>query len=551
MTSSKKITITLPDRTLETEPGTLVYEILPRKQNDKEIVGVLLNGHLVSLNTKIYTSIKLEPVTADSSFGSMIVRRTATLLFHALCKKHYPQIRIEIGQSLLGGYFYAIEGYDSDITKLASELNELYQEATSQALPIKKRIFSIEQVRHLFKERNCRQLDLLKVWQSPFIPVAQCLEFVDIRHGPYAQDTSCAKDVFIESYDRGLLLIFDPDHPTRKADQGRTEVLFQAYSETRSWNEKVGVKSIVDINNYILNDSIDEVIRIAEGLHEKKVAVIADDISDRPESRIVCVAGPSSAGKTTFVKRLTTQLRVNGITPVTLSLDNYYVNRTETPKDESGEYDFEAIEAIDLEFLQDNLIQLIEGKAVSTPKFDFKTGMRVPKDKWREIQLRDNQVLLIEGIHGLNPKLTASVPESQKYRIFINALTQLCIDDHNRIRTSDTRLLRRIVRDRRYRNYSCEDTIKRWPLVRAGEDKHIYPFQGACDVMFNSALVYEFSVLKLFALRYLLEVPQDSLAKPVAHQLLSFLELIVPTLPDAIPSTSILREFLGGSEFSY
>ena len=242
---------------------------------------------------------------------------------------------------------------------------------------------------------------------------------------------------------------------------------------------------------------------------------------------------------------------MNGITPQTLSLDDYYVDREKTPLDEDGDFDFEALEAIDLPLFLPQLKELVDGREVLTPVYDFRTGLRKPEAEWRVRKLGENEVLLIEGIHALNPKLTETVSESRKFRIFINALTQLCIDDHNRIRTSDARLLRRIVRDRKYRSYSAEKTILRWPKVRAGEEKHIFPFQERCDAMFNTALAYETAVLKSFAYRYLLEIAPDSPAQAKGYQLRRFLELFVPVWPDDVPATSILREFIGGSGFSY
>ena len=287
-------------------------------------------------------------------------------------------------------------------------------------------------------------------------------------------------------------------------------------------------------------------------LHEKKIASIADEIhSRRKHLRIVLIAGPSSSGKTTFSKRLGVQLRVNGIRPVTLSTDDFFVERSRTPRDKNGNLDFESIDALDLELLGDVLNGLLRGEEVSTPVFDFQAGRPKPKEQWRRLKLADDQVLVIEGIHGLNDRLTASVPAEAKFKIYISALTQICIDDHNRIFTSDTRLLRRIVRDRRYRGYSAVDTIARWPSVRRGENRNIFPYQEQADVMFNSALVYEHAVLKPYAERYLLEVPQDHPTFAEAYRLLRFLRLILPVFRDSVPPNSLLREFVGQSVFRY
>jgi uridine kinase len=290
---------------------------------------------------------------------------------------------------------------------------------------------------------------------------------------------------------------------------------------------------------------------VAEALHEKRLAEIADEIADRRDVlRFVFVAGPSSAGKTTFVKRLSVQLKVNGIEPVVIGLDDYYGNREDCPKDENGEYDFEALEALDLRLIDQHLAALYAGEEIGVPKFSFAKGRR-EEGEGRPLRTAPGQVALIEGIHGLNPRLIESVPREAVFSIYINALTQLVIDDHNRIFTADARLLRRIVRDRRYRKTPAAETIARWPSVRRGEQKHIFPHQEHADATFNTALVYETSVLKTFAWRYLLEVPRSHPSRTEAHRLLSFLELFVPVFPDAVPHNSVLREFLGGSAFAY
>jgi uridine kinase len=329
-------------------------------------------------------------------------------------------------------------------------------------------------------------------------------------------------------------------------------LLFSTYRETRLWQEVLGIHHVGQLNLLCLNGGIKEILRIAEGLHEKKIARIADEIlrgADR--LRLITVAGPTSSGKTTFAKRLGIQLRVNGIEPVALSLDNYYVDREHTPLDEDGNLDFEALEAIDLALFHQQLAELMEGKEVLTPTFDFVTGKRRSEKHWKPIQLEDRQVLVVEGIHGLNDQLTASVPRQQKYRIYASALSQLAIDDHNRIFTADARLVRRIVRDHLFRGFNAERTLALWERVRRGEARWIFPFQEQADVMFNSALVYEPAVLKTYAERFLLQVPRTSPTYPEAFRLLKFLSMFVPIFPDEVPHTSILREFIGGSTFKY
>jgi uridine kinase len=314
----------------------------------------------------------------------------------------------------------------------------------------------------------------------------------------------------------------------------------------------LGIANLGQLNQLIIKGESAEVIRIAESLHEKKVAQIADQINERRDKvKLVLIAGPSSSGKTTFSKRLSLQLMVNGIRPVALSTDNFYVDREKTPLDEDGKYDFECIEAIDLELFNEVLVGLLRGEKVLAPRFDFPSGTRRPKEKWVPMQLEPGQVLVVEGIHGLNERLTQAVANDEKFRIYISALTQLAIDDHNRIFTSDTRFLRRIVRDRLFRGYSAASTIETWPRVRRGEMRDIFPYQEEADVMFNSALVYEQAFLRLYAERFLLEVPQNHPSFVDAYRLLRFVQSFVPLFDAPVPQTSILREFVGGSGFKY
>lgn len=549
------IPVELPWAETEALAGTSVGELLdagPAKGRD--VVAACVNHRVVALDFPVECPSRVEPVEATSREGEEVVRRTATLLLHGVARRLFPRLRLHVGQSLKGGYHYGVSGEHPPLPELAASLDEAFQREAEAGRQIVRQEVSIDAALHLFEqEEEPLKVRLLRVWPSHRVPLVSCLGFTDVRHGPYALSARCCRALHVEPYEQGLLLVFDGlSGECASANRQEGRVLFNAYTETKRWNELVGVGTVPDLNDLCLGDRIKHVIRITEGQHEKKIAELADRIAARREElRVVCVAGPSSSGKTTFVKRLSIQLEVNGLTPRTLSLDDYYVDREETPRDEEGDFDFEALEAIDLPLFLPHLKDLVDGREVFTPVYDFRTGLRKPEAEWRPRRLGANEVLLIEGIHALNPRLTESVPESRKFRIFINALTQLCIDDHNRIRTSDARLLRRIVRDRRYRNYSAETSIFRWPKVRAGEEKHIFPFQERCDAMFNSALAYETAVLKSFAYRYLLEVPPDSPAQAKGYQLRRFLELFVPVWPDDVPATSILREFIGGSGFSY
>ena len=547
------IPVELPWTKTEVVEGTTVDELFDAGPTEgRDVVAACVNDRVVALDFPIECPSRVEPIDTASREGEEVVRRTAALLLHGVARRLFPKARLHVGQSLRGGYHYGVSGEHPAPAELAAALDEAFHREADAGRQVVRQEASIDAALHLFEqEGEPLKVRLLRIWPSHRVPLVSCLGFTDIRHGPYALSVRPCRSFHVEAHEQGLLLVFDGGAAQPERREGGT-VLFNAYKETKRWNELVGVGTVPDLNEQCLGDRIKHVIRIAEGQHEKKIAELADRIAARREElRVVCIAGPSSSGKTTFVKRLSIQLEVNGIVPRTLSLDDYYVDREKTPRDADGDLDFEALEAIDLPLFLLQLKELVEGREVLTPVYDFKSGMRKPESGWRSRRLGENEVLLIEGIHALNPRLTESVGESRKFRIFINALTQLCIDDHNRIRTSDARLLRRIVRDRRYRGYSAETTILRWPKVRAGEEKHIFPFQERCDAMFNSALAYETAVLKSFADRYLLEVPPVSPAQARGYQLRRFLELFVPVWPDDVPATSILREFIGGSGFSY
>jgi uridine kinase len=437
---------------------------------------------------------------------------------------------------------------------MAPALEDRMQEINREARPFVRATVTIEEAERYFRNHGCSdKLQLLATRRSSTVHTLSCGEFIDLAYGPCAPHTGCCPTFGVMPYEDGLMLRFP-----RRADRDQLprftprRLLFRTYVETRRWQELLGVQNVGQLNSLCLDGDIRHIMRIAEGLHEKKIAQIADEISNRaPEVRLVTIAGPSSSGKTTFAKRLGIQLRVNGIEMVSLSLDNYYVDRDRTPRDSQGLPDFESLEAIDLDLFHDQLARLMAAEEVLTPRFDFITGTRRPESEGVPLRLKPNHVLVIEGIHGLNDRLTQSVPRQNTYRIFISALSQLAVDDHNRIFTSDARLIRRIVRDHLFRGFTAERTLDLWERVRRGEGRWIFPFQEQADVMFNSALVYEPAVLKVFAERFLLQVPRASRTYPEAYRLLKHLAMFVPIFPDEVPHTSLLREFIGGSTFNY
>ncbi len=519
---------------------------------DETVLAALVNKRKVMLDFPLRGRVDLELVRFGDREGESVYKRSVCLLFHEACVQLYPKAELVVGQSLGNCYHYQVKGEFPELEGMALAIDERMTEIRDEPRTFVRHTVTIEELESYFRrEGRYDKLDLLSTRRSSTVHTISCGDFIDIAHGPYAPDTSCLPTFGVLSFGDGLVLRF----PRRSDRQNLPrfmprELLFKTYVETRHWQELLGVQRVGQLNRICLEGNVRHVVRVAEGLHEKKISRIADDICARsPEIKLVTIAGPSSSGKTTFSKRLGIQLQVNGVEPVALSLDNYYVNRSETPLDEDGQHDFESIEAIDLPLFHDQLLALLEGREVRPPRFDFVSGLRVPEREWAPMQLKEGQVLVIEGIHGLNPRLTSSISKDRIFRIYVSALSQLAIDDHNRIFTSDARLIRRIVRDHLFRGFTAERTLDMWERVRRGEGKWIFPFQEQADVMFDSALVYEPAVLKVFAERFLLQVPRTSPTYTEAYRLLKGLSMLVPVFPDEVPHTSLLREFIGGSTF--
>ena len=550
------INIIVNNEVMSIVPKTTVGEALHADKNP-EIIGGLISNDVVGLNTTLSVPVNLYPVFRNSREGRQIFNRTCSLLLDYILAVHFKNYRFQVGQAFNQGCYYELvdveEGTaeDIDFIKLAEEIDKAVGEAIISNLKFTTKVHNVETACVLLNDRSGSMIRLLETWPYSQVPIASLNHFHVIQYGPIAPSTSYCRGIRISAYEKGIFLQFNSKQAAPPVPNSNMR-LFSAYRENRNWNKMIGVATVGDLNEAILSGRINDIIRLQEGLHEKKIIQIADQIAERKNKlRLICIAGPSSSGKTTFLKRLSVQLKVAGLDPVTISLDDYYRNIEDRPMDEHGNIDYEALECLDIPLLTEHLQTLADGGKVMAPRYDFEAGKRAPESKSIPLQLNDNQILLIEGIHGLNPAIADAVPTSARFRIFVSALTQLIIDEHTRIPTSDARLLRRIVRDRRYRGTSAADTIDRWPSVRRGEQRNIFPFQENCDVMFNSALVYETAVLKTFAWRYLLEVPRNSPARVRAQPLLRFLDLCVPIFPDDIPSNSLLREFIGGSNFAY
>ncbi len=507
------------------------------------VLAAVLNHHVVSLSTPLDGDSVVEAVFPSSRDGQAVLRRTATHCFHAVFSTLFQDYHLQVGQSLLGGYYYEVlPGEGLDLVGMASRLQQSFDELVQRNLPLLRYLVSIEAVPNWVADRFGSRQKLLRAQATPMVPIVELDDYRDLMHGPCAPASGVLKGTSILAYPPGLVLRFPPVALTSPLPQpGREDrKLFQSYCETRDWNLLIGVSTVGDLNAASLEDRFERVVQLAEGLHEKKIAEIADSITTCPtQVRMVCIAGPSASGKSTFVNRLSVQLEVNGLRSVALSLDDFYQER-QLP--DAANLDLESLQALDLELLDSTLLGLLEGREMAVPVFDFASARR---SRWRKLRLLPGQLLVIEGIHALHPDLAPTCRPEQRFRIFISALTQLRLDEHNRVFTSDARLIRRLVRDRCFRGFDAAETLARWPSVREGEENNIFPYQDCSDAMFNSALVYETAILQPLARRYLLEVPRTHPSRSRAYELLKFLDLFVPVSSAAIPANSVLREFIG------
>lgn len=550
---SENITIKLNGKSLEILPGSTIAELLARSPHPGPCpaLGAIVGSRVAGLYRKIRGQGEIRTIDRTSKEGMEIYRRTASILLYAACKRLFPDDLVKIGQSLMGGYFFTVNGHNMT-KKRVKAIEQNMRQLVEKDHPLRPKWIDVETAIRLARHNRLDAKAALLL--NEFNEETAVVELDNQKWhlmGQVAMSTGAISCFALTPYQGGLVLHFPAYSGNKPEVKPPQPTLFSAFRETQEWNALVGCENVAQLNEHCVKGSVSRLIKISEALHEKKIASIADRIISRmPDARLILIAGPSSSGKTTFSKRLEVQLQVSGVLPVTLSMDNYYLNRNQTPKHEDGSYDFEHIEALDLKLLNDHVKRIIAGQEVKTPIFSFQTGKRDPH-KTIPIKLDKRGVLIIEGIHSLNDRLTSAVPQKNKFKIFVSALTQLAIDEHNRIFTSDNRLVRRIVRDRLYRSYSAEQTILGWPSVRKGETEHIFRFQELADVMFNSALVYEPAVLKPYAERFLMEVPRTSPAYLEAFRLYQFLQWFIPVMSQEVPLTSVLREFIGGSTFTY
>ena len=549
-----KVTI-LGSATQEIEAGKKLSElaVLVTNTNPKfQFIGAFVNNEVKSLNSVLNTDANVEFITYKSREGQEIYRRTASAILACSVFELYRNSRLVIGHSLGNSYYYDLYS-DVPVSEcILEEIETRMNDIVNKDIPIVEETLSREDAIKLFEGLGYPdKVRLIKYTSEPEITIYKLGNFVDIELGVMAPSTASTKTFELNRYNNGFVLRFpEYTNPTQISGMKNWTKLFSVYRESKTWGGILNVNNIGRLNDLGGHGKLSDIIKIQEALHEKKIAGIADEITKRrSEVKIILIAGPSSSGKTTFSKRLSIQLMVNGLKPVALSLDNYFLNHDQSPVDEDGNLDFESVHALDLELLNAQLIDLLKGKEVQIPEYDFKNGKR--KAQTHPMRINEDMCIIMEGIHGLNEELTHSIPAHNKYKIYASALTQLCIDDYNRIPTTDTRLIRRMVRDAKFRGYSAKNTISRWPSVRRGEERNIFPFQENADVMFNSALIYELSVLKQFAEPLLREINLEDKEYSEAQRLLKFLKLISPINYEEVPPTSILREFISGSSFKY
>lgn len=514
-------------------------------------VSARVNNKVEGMHYRVYNSKDVEFLDMNSASGSRAYTRT---LFFVLCKAVqdiYPNTDVVIDIPVSNGFYVDIRLGRPVVDEDVNILRRRMQEIIDSKMPIRRFTVPTEEAIALFQEKgDVEKVKLLRTSGSIYTTYYKIGEYVDYYYGTLLTNTSQLYLFGLEKYYDGMLLrIPSVCNPDELGEMTRQDKMFDIFKEHHRWQEILGIRTVGDFNQAIDAGHATDIINISEALQEKKLAKIAEEIASRKGVKLVLLAGPSSSGKTTSCKRLSIQLAVNGLKPLQISLDDYFVDRDKTPKDENGEFDFESIYALNLDLLNEQFNALFRGEEVELPKYDFPSGKSVKSGK--KLKLEPNNVLVVEGIHALNPELTAHVPEEQIFRVYASALTTILLDNHNYIPTTDNRLLRRIIRDYKYRGVSAQETIRRWPSVRAGENKWIFPFQENADAMLNTAMLYELSVLKMQAEPLLQQVPENCEEFAEAYRLLKFLKYFKGIPYNNLPPTSLLREFLGGSSFHY
>ena len=518
-------------------------------------VSAKVNNKVESLDFRVYYNKDIEFLDITSSSGMRTYVRSLFFILVKAVEELYPQGSISLEHPISKGYFCKLHidrtiGLD-DVQRIKQKM----QEIIAADIPYTRTESHTEEVVRLFEKRGMMdKARLLDTYGQLYSYYYQLGDTVDCYYSSLVPSTGYIRLFDIVKYYDGLLLrIPSRENPTKLEEVVKQEKMLEVFQEYHRWNQILGISTVGDLNVACNEGHATDLINVSEALQEKKIAQIADEITHRDQDgkrvKLVLISGPSSSGKTTFSKRLSIQLMTNGLKPYPISLDDYFVNRNDTPLDENGKHDFESLDAVDLPFFEEQLSTLLNGGEVELPRYNFTTGKREMSGK--KLRIDEHMILIIEGIHALNPALTPHIPNENKYKVYVSALTTILLDNHNYIPTTDNRLLRRIIRDYKYRNYSAEETIARWPSVREGEEKWIFPYQENADVMFNSALLFELAVLKDYVEPVLRKVPNRCPEYSEAHRLLRFLNYFVSVQDKELPPTSLLREFLGGSSFQY
>ncbi len=510
-----------------------------------------VNNKVEGLHYRLYHKKDVEFLDMTSGSGSRNYTRSVFFVLCKAVKDIWPESHVVIDIPVSNGYYCDLRigrpVTEEDVAKVKARMDEII----AAAMPIRRHESVTEKAIKLFSDLgDTAKVKLLQTTGRLYTTYYDIDGYYDFYYGSLLTNT---KQIYLygldKYYDGMLLRIPTTADPSKLPEMIRQDKLFEIFKEHHHWQDVLEIRTVGDFNNAVATDHSIDLINISEALQEKKIAHIADEIAQRKGVKLILLAGPSSSGKTTTCKRLSIQLIANGLRPLQISLDDYFVDREQSPRDENGDYDFESIHALNLKLINEQFNALFHGEEVELPRYDFPMGKSVKSGN--KLKMEDNNVLVVEGIHALNPELTAQIPEELKYRVYVSALTTILLDDHNYIPTTDNRLLRRIIRDYKYRGVDARETIRRWPSVRAGENKWIFPFQENADVMFNSAMLFELAVIKQQAEPLLEQVPENCPEYSEAYRLLKFLKYIKPIPNTDIPPTSLLREFLGGSSFKY
>lgn len=535
--------------------GTTVGEMarIMKVKTGSPILGAYVNNRVKPLDYEIVKPRQIAFFDYSNRDGQRMYIRTLCFVLYSAVRNLWPDASLKIDHAISKGYYCEVEGMgraftDEDLWSVKDEMQSIIE----RNIPVERKMVLTETAIELYeKEGLLSKAELFREYGRLYAPVFSINGHVNFFYGHMLTSTGCIKNFGLERYYDGLLLRFPvPANMDELETAVGQDKLFGIFREHKNWAEILGIEDISQLNRMTRSRHYGDIIKISEALHEKKIVEIASRISlKRNGANIILIAGPSSSGKTTFSKRLGIQLAVNGLHTIEISIDDFFKDREHTPRDQNGDYDFESLDAIDILYFNEFLLKLLAGEEVAVPRFDFHFGQRVVTGK--TIKMMKDNILIIEGIHGLNPALTPRIDPEQTFRIFVSALTQISIDEHTYIPTTDNRLLRRIVRDSKYRGYDARTTIQRWPSVRRGEEKHIFTFQENADIMFNSALIYELAVLKKYADPLLKQVRENVPEYSESVRLLIFNSYFDAIPEEEIPPTSVLREFLGGSSFDY